>query len=60
MSVPLRIVPTSGGMDLLAAERAARAFLTALGVPTDAGSTADTPRRMAAAYAELLSPARST
>jgi GTP cyclohydrolase I len=56
VSVPLRIVPPSDGIDLLAAERAARAFLTALGVPTDAGSTADTPRRMAAAYAELLSP----
>ena len=56
MSVPLRVLPPADGVDLPAAERAARAFLTALGVPTDAGSTADTPRRMAAAYAELLSP----
>ena len=38
-------------MDLAAAERAA-AFLSALGVP----GPADTPGRMARAYAELLSP----
>lgn len=56
MTVPLRIVPPTGGVDLPAAERAARAFLGALGVPTDTASTADTPRRMATAYAELLTP----
>ena len=56
MGVPLRVVPSSDAIDLPAAERAARAFLGALGVPTHIGSTADTPRRMAAAYAELLSP----
>jgi GTP cyclohydrolase I len=56
VSVPLRVLPPVDGVDLPAAERAARAFLTALGVPSDAGSTADTPRRMAGAYAELLSP----
>jgi len=39
-------------MDLAAAERAAAAFLDALGVP----GRADTPSRMARAYAELLSP----
>ena len=49
-------MPSSDAIDLPAAERAARAFLGALGVPTHIGSTADTPRRMAAAYAELLSP----
>jgi GTP cyclohydrolase IA len=56
VSVPLRVVPPADGIDLPAAERAARAFLGALGVPTHSGSTADTPRRMATAYAELLSP----
>jgi GTP cyclohydrolase I len=40
------------GVDLAAAERAAAAFLDALGV----ASTADTPGRMARAYAELLNP----
>jgi len=39
-------------MDLAAAERAAAAFLDALGATTPA----DTPGRMARAYAELLSP----
>jgi GTP cyclohydrolase I len=53
---PLRIVAPTQGVDLLAAERAAAAFLTALGVDTDAASTTDTPRRMAGAYAEMLSP----
>jgi GTP cyclohydrolase IA len=56
VSVPLRVVPPADGVDLSTAERAARAFLNALGVPTDTGSTADTPRRMATAYAELLNP----
>jgi GTP cyclohydrolase I len=53
---PLRVVPPAEGIDLVSAERAAAAFLTALGVATDAGATADTPRRMARAYAEMLSP----
>jgi GTP cyclohydrolase I len=53
---PLRVVPPAEGVDLIGAERAAAAFLTALGVATDAGATADTPRRMARAYAEMLSP----
>ncbi|NUT34272.1 MAG: GTP cyclohydrolase I FolE [Hamadaea sp.] len=42
--------------DLAAAEQAAAAFLTALGVDVDSESTAQTPARMARAYAELLSP----
>jgi GTP cyclohydrolase I len=53
---PLRVVPPAEGVDLAGAERAAAAFLTALGVATDAGATAETPRRMARAYTEMLSP----
>jgi GTP cyclohydrolase I len=53
---PLRVAPPAEGVDLVGAERAAAAFLTALGEATDAGATADTPRRMARAYAEMLSP----
>lgn len=45
-------VPT-GVVDLHAAERAAADLLHALGQPATPG-TADTPRRMARAYAELL------
>src|SRR3978361_1256416 len=41
----------------LSAERAAADFLTALGVDLDDESRRDTPRRMAAMYAELLTPA---
>jgi GTP cyclohydrolase IA len=39
------------------AERAAADFLSALGVDLDDESRRDTPRRMAAMYAELLTPA---
>jgi GTP cyclohydrolase IA len=53
---PLRVVPPADGIDLAGAERAAAAFLTALGVATDADARADTSRRMARAYAEMLSP----
>jgi GTP cyclohydrolase I len=53
---PLRVVPPAKGIDLPAAERAAAAFLDALGVPTDTAATLDTPRRMAHGYAEMLSP----
>jgi GTP cyclohydrolase I len=42
--------------DLDAAARAARDFLTALGVSLDTESTERTPRRMAEAYAALLTP----
>lgn len=55
-ATPLRVVPPSPGMDLTAAERAAAGFLAALGVATDAAAMADTPRRMAHAYAEMLTP----
>jgi len=43
-------------IDLDVAEVAAAAFLDALGVPCDDESTVKTPRRMAAAYAALLTP----
>lgn len=43
-------------MDLEAAERAAGALLEALGVDTTAEGLRETPRRVAAAYAELLTP----
>ena len=44
------------GIDLVTAEIAAGAFLNALGVACDDESTTMTPRRMAAAYAALLTP----
>ncbi len=53
---PLRIVREDPGRDLDAAERAAAEFLTALGLRLDSESMRDSPRRMAAAYAELLTP----
>ena len=52
----LRIVPPFEGIDLGRAERAAGEFLAALGVDTAIPARADTPRRMADAYAEMLSP----
>ncbi|MBX6357627.1 MAG: GTP cyclohydrolase I FolE [Micromonosporaceae bacterium] len=42
--------------DPVAAEQAAADFLRALGVPLDREGLAGTPRRMARAYAELLTP----
>ena len=53
---PLHVVSPSEGIDLGAAQDAAAAFLAALGVPTDSDATADTPARMARAYAEMLTP----
>ncbi len=52
VGAPLRVLPQTPGVDLGAAERAAAAFLAALGVT---GPGRD-PRRMARAYAELLNP----
>jgi GTP cyclohydrolase IA len=43
-------------IDLAAAQRAAHDLLCALGADVDADGLQDTPRRMAAAYAELLTP----
>jgi GTP cyclohydrolase I len=53
---PLRIVHPHRDIDLVAAEEAAAAFLSALGMDLTAESTQETPRRMAAAYAEMFSP----
>src|SRR6266536_3550907 len=53
---PLRVLHQRPRRDLAAAERAAAAFLAALGVAVDSDGLADTPGRMARAYAELLTP----
>jgi GTP cyclohydrolase IA len=53
---PLHVVASSAGVDLSEAERAAGEFLAALGVCVGSGARAETPRRMARAYAEMLSP----
>src|SRR5256885_8062320 len=53
---PLRVAHRRPRRDLAAAERAAAAFLDALGVDLAADGLADTPGRMARAYAELLTP----
>src|SRR3954469_20630660 len=52
----LRVAHQPPRRDLAAAEDAAAAFLTALGIDLDSDSLADTPGRMARAYAELLTP----
>ena len=55
---PLHAVPTdSPFVDLEAAERAAAELLEALGADTSSESLEETPRRIAAMYAELLTPA---
>jgi GTP cyclohydrolase I len=52
----LRVVTSPDGIDLPAAERAAAAFLDALGVDHSTPGLTRTPARMAAAYSELLTP----
>jgi GTP cyclohydrolase I len=47
---------TESTIDLAAAEQAAADLLTALGADLSGESLRDTPRRMAAAYAEMLTP----
>ncbi|MGI8992858.1 MAG: GTP cyclohydrolase I FolE [Nocardioidaceae bacterium] len=47
---------TPGTVDLVAAEKAAAAFLTSLGVELDTESRSRTPGRMARAYAEMFRP----
>ncbi|WP_427018674.1 GTP cyclohydrolase I [Pseudarthrobacter sp. P1] len=47
---------TGAGIDLPAAEAAIADFLRALGRDTTDAHLADTPRRVAAAYAEMLTP----
>jgi len=51
-----RVAPEPAGIDLVAAEEAARALLAALGLASDGEAMAETPRRMVSAYAELLEP----
>jgi GTP cyclohydrolase I len=53
----LEVVDRSQGVDLARAERAVADLLAALGQDPSAEPLADTPRRVAAGYAELLTPA---
>jgi GTP cyclohydrolase I len=53
---PLRVARPLGRVDLEAAEAAARDLLAALGADPADEDLAGTPRRVAAAYAELLTP----
>lgn len=50
----VRVEAVPRPVDVVAAEHAARLFLHALGISTDAADLARTPRRFAEAYAELL------
>jgi GTP cyclohydrolase I len=52
----LQIVERDGGMDLGAAEDAARDLLVALGADLESDHLRETPRRVAKAYSELLTP----
>ena len=52
----LQIVERAGGVDLDAAEEAARDLLVALGADLESDHLRETPRRVAKAYAELLTP----
>ena len=52
----LRVVHEPPQPDLAEAERAAAAFLHALGISTDSENLRGTPGRMARAYAEMFSP----
>ncbi|HMC07070.1 MAG TPA: GTP cyclohydrolase I FolE [Solirubrobacterales bacterium] len=53
---PLRAVPGAEGIDTARAERAVRDLLDALGEDIEAEGLRETPRRVAKAYAELLTP----
>jgi GTP cyclohydrolase I len=55
-SVPLHIVARREEIDLPAAERAVADLLVALGRDPQNAHLADTPRRVANAYAEMLTP----
>jgi len=55
-STALRVMHPSAPVDLVAAERAAAAFLGALGVDLDTENRRGTPGRMARAYAEMFAP----
>ena len=56
MSSALRVLHRRSRVDLDAAADAVRALLLALGRDPDSESLADTPARVAAAYAELIAP----
>lgn len=55
-SARMRVVRGRGEIDLVAAEDAVARLLRALGKDTEDPHLADTPRRVAASYAELLGP----
>jgi GTP cyclohydrolase IA len=52
----LHAIPGRAAVDLDAAEDAARRLLAALGADLEAPGLRETPRRIARAYAELLTP----
>ncbi|MGH2986179.1 MAG: GTP cyclohydrolase I, partial [Solirubrobacterales bacterium] len=52
----LQVIEDDGGVDLGGAERAARDLLLALGADLESDHLRETPRRVAKAYAELLTP----
>lgn len=52
------VVYETAPIDLVSAEHAAAALLVALGQPIASGDMAETPRRMANALAEMLTPGR--
>ncbi len=52
----LRVARQDSGLDLAAAEDAATCFLKALGLDLAQEGLAETPRRMARAFADLLTP----
>jgi len=56
VAAPALSLLTAPTIDLPAAERAVHDLLAALGVDVREPNVADTPRRVAAAYAELLTP----
>jgi GTP cyclohydrolase IA len=56
----LQLVDRSRGIDLARAERAVADLLAALGQDPTSEQLADTPRRVAAGYAELLTPVTFT
>src|SRR5215207_1359683 len=56
LAVPLHIVGGRPEIDLPAAQRAVADLLIALGRDPDSAHLADTPRRVAKAYAEMLTP----
>ena len=53
---PLRVLHDPAPVDLVAAEQAAEAFLSALGLSLDSEGLRATPGRMARAYAEMFAP----